>query len=379
MATFNLTSSGKTYVISTDGSVSTTDGLFGNWSTNSANQIVIKKTGGSTSVKIDSDWKFNASNQLCLQQGGQDVFNFASGGARPRYRMANNVLQIRPSADFSFEFTLHCKWELDGQINLKVTVGKAASTLDGWVDDKKSRFIYWFRDKQAVGAPYALEFSGAWERDHTTAQEVRLVFKYEAEGVKGAFSLPSKAIVDAARNHLYLEYQKSGVTRRIEMRGSLEISDNFDLIFTISQQTNSAGGVVTKETRIEVETTFKFDNLSGSLELYVGKTVTATTQKLVIGGAFKISFGDNGLDLNFSYSKSAGIGQPAAIAIAVGGSFTWNSGKGALAFSYEKDGSKQTVTVQSNFLLGDVRTEIGLNITKDGQQYGIYGFLGISW
>ena len=216
-------------------------------------------------------------------------------------------------------------------------------------------------------------------RDDSATKEIRLIFKFQAEGVKGTFSLPSKAIVDATRNHLYLEYQKSGITRRIEMRGSLEISDNFDLIFTISQQTNSAGGVITKETRIEVETTFKFDNLSGSLELFVGKTVTTTTQKLVIRGAFKISFGDNGLDLNFSYSKSSTASQPAVVAIALSGSFSWNQGKGVLSFSYQKEGSKQSLIIQTNFMLGDVRTEAGLNITKDGKEYGVYGFLGLSW
>ena len=379
MAKFNLTSDGKSYAIDTDGSVSTSVGPFGTWTTNADNQIVVKKTTGGASLKIDVGWQFNASNQLCLFQGSEQIFNFASGGARPRYRLANNVLQIRPSGSLSFEFFLYGKWELDDKINLKVTIGKLASKLEGWADDKKSRFIYWFRDKQVLGAPYSLDFSGAWERDEKVNNEIRLVFNFEAEGTKGRFVLPGRALVDSARNLLYLEYQKDGVTRRIEMRGSLEISKDLDLIFTISRQTNAAGGVLTKETQIAVKTTFTFDNLSGGLELFVGKAVTPTSQKFAIGGAFKATFGDRGLDLHFSYAKTSELGRPAVVAIAANGCFTWNSEKNLVEFSYEREGGMQKLTLKSNFMLGNVRTEVGLNITKDGKQYGVYGFLGLSW
>ena len=378
MARFTITSSGIVYSVDSNGTVSTADGKQGTWSTNAENKIVAK-ISGSSDVKLDVEWAFNASNQLCIQNAGQILFNFTSGGIRPRYRLQENVLQVRPSGDFSFEFSLHCKWELDDKVNLKVTISKTTSVIDGWVDDKKSRFLYWFRDKQSASAPFILEFAGAWERDASVPDAVQLVFNYTAEGVKGVFKVPSKALVDAARNQVYVEYEKNGVTRRIEMRGSVEISPNLDLVFTISRQTNSAGGVVTQETKIQVATTFQFENLSGTLELYVGKTVTPTTQKLTIGGAFKVSFGDKGLNLNFAYSKSSEIGVSSTIALAINGKFTWNEGKNVLEFSYVKNGAQQTITLQSNFMLGNVRTELGLNVTKNGKQFGVYGFFGISW
>ena len=149
MAKFNIVSNNKTYTINTDGTVSTVEGKFGTWNTNADNQLVIKKDGANSSIKVDVDWKFNGSNQLVLQQGGQDLYNFHSGGARPRMRLSENVLQIRPSSDFSFEFALHSQWELDAKVNLKVTIGKASSVLDGWADDKKSRVMYRLRGKKA--------------------------------------------------------------------------------------------------------------------------------------------------------------------------------------------------------------------------------------
>ena len=367
MTTFNLTSGGKTFIMNTDGTVAAATGPVGTWTTNATNQILVKKSAGGADEKIDVGWEFNASNQLCLKQGQQIVFNFTTG-VRPLLRLADNILQVRPNPGFSFEFPLQCKWEVDAQINLKVTIGTATSTISGWVDDKKSRFIYWFRDKQGSNIPYALEFSGAWERDTSKPDEIKLIFKFNAAGTQQTFTLPHRAVVNAAQNQLFISYQKDGVMRRIEFRGSVEVSSNLDLIFTIARQTTSNGGVVTQETTIAVAATFEFDNLKGGLAFFVGKTVTDNTQKLVISGQVNVVFGNAGLDLNFNYSKVGGTGQTAVVALALNGKFTWDQGKSALIFAYQRNGQVQTLSLASKFTLGEVRSEIGLNITKDGQQ-----------
>lgn len=381
MTTFKVSSGSSTYNLGTDGSVTTAAGAFGTWGTNASGQIVVKKTDGSVLSPIDVAWQFDKNNQLCVAQSGQPVFNFTAGGARPQFRLASNVLQVRPNNSISFEFALHCKWSIDANVNLSVTIGTTSSTLNGWADDKKSQFIYWFRDKQSVSAPYALIFGGSWNRDPSAANEIHLKFDYVADGIQSSFSLPAVAKVDKLSNQLYLEYSKEGMARSIALRGSVQVTSAMDLVFTISQQTSSDGGVITKQTDIQVATTFQFNNLTGNLELLVGKVNNPAThaQSIAIGGHFSTLIGANGLDINFNYEKVSGSGVPTKAALALAGSFKTDQ-NGKVVFSYKKDGAQQSLNLDwSDLTLGPVRVEGGLNVSKDGTQKGVYGFLGLSW
>jgi hypothetical protein len=381
MAAFTVTSGSDSYNLGTDGSVSTAAGTVGTWSTNASSQVVVKKIDGSVLPPIEVAWQFNDNNQLCAAQSGQPLFNFTAGGARPQFRLASNVLQVRPSNSVSFEFALHCKWSIDANVNLSVTIGTTISKLNGWVDDKKSRFIYWFRDKQSVSAPYALMFSGLWKRDTSVANEIHLKFDYVAEGIQSSFVLPAVAKVDKLSNQLYLEYSKEGMARSIALRGSVQVTSTMDLVFTISQQTTSDGGIITKQTDIQVAATFQFNNLSGNLELLVGKVNNAAThaQSIAIGGHFSTQMGANGLDINFNYQKVSGSGVPTKVALALAGSFETDQ-NGKVVFSYRKDGTQQSLNLDwSDLTLGPVRAEGGLNVTQDGSEKGVYGFLGLSW
>lgn len=379
--TFKLTAGATTYELAIDGTVATDTGAFGTWSIDGTNQIVLKPSAGGAGIAISAVWKFNESNQLCLYQGTTLALNFHSATVRPQYRLANNLLEVRPSQTSSFDFRLTCKWEIDDKVNLKATMGTAVSLIDGFADDKKSRFVYWFKDKQAAGAaPYLLVFSGEWQRDESVKDAVRLKFKYGSGANAGTLQLPADARVDPLSNQLYIEYKKDGVARSIGMRGSVQISKSADLIFTIAQQSTTAGGIITKETLVTVQTSFQFNKLKGNLELYVGKTVTPTTQKLVLRGDFALTVGQAGLTINFDYEKESGSGQRTRTAIAVDGTFALADNGAKVTFKYKQDGTNKVFTTEiSNVKLGKVRLEGGLNITTTGGQKGVYGFIGISF
>ena len=382
MATnFKLTSGATTYSLGIDGRVTTEAGDFGTWSTDASNQIVLKPAAGGAAIPVSVIWKFNDSNQLCLYQGTTLALNFHSASIRPQYRLADNVLQVRPSQNHSFEFALTCKWEIDDKVNLKATIGTTVSLIDGWADDKKSRFVYWFRDKQATGsAPYLLVFSGEWQRDDSVKDAVRLKFNYGSGANAGTLKLPAEAQIDPLSNQLYLEYSKEGVARSIGLRGSVKIGQNTDLIFSIAQQTTAAGGVITKETAITVQTTFQFNKLKGNLELYVGRTVTPTTQKLVLHGDFALTIGQSGLTVNFDYEKESGSGQRTRTAIAVDGTFALANNGATVIFKYKQEGTNKSFsTAISNLKLGKVRAEAGLNVMTSGGKKGVHGFIGVSF
>ena len=164
MRQFALKAEGQSFNCDTDGRVLDSANVIGTWTTTPDNKIrIIRQVGGETEVPVQ--WRFNESNQLTLSQGGTVVFTaINTPQGLPRYRLVKNALVVDPDGDGDFEFPLSCRWGMDAAGTLKVSISGIASTLDGFIEDSRSRFRYQFFDKQLANFPSSLVFSGTWER-----------------------------------------------------------------------------------------------------------------------------------------------------------------------------------------------------------------------
>jgi hypothetical protein len=383
MATFKLTRNGDVYTFDTQGGVRTDAGPLGHWATNTNNEIVVTPDAGAR-LTFPVGWRFNDSNQLLLlQEDGTEILNF--GDEPPEYALRTNALVVQPGDSVSFKFELYPQWGLDSQNNLRVVIGDQESTLEGYVDDSSSRFIFWFKDEQSGGdSEYMLVFSGAWAQDASVKSSVALVFRGKVGGTSLQFTFKlakAESYVDPAHNHLVLEYDTSKGRRRVELRGSLRISEKLGLTFTISEQRGIEGGVLVEQRQIRVACTFEFNRLSGNLELYVGAKRTPKSQKLTIGGAFQARLGSAGLDLVFTYEQERSLGGApvvGTVALAVSGVFTWDHGR--VTFSFERAGKRMKLDVTGQIEFEDtVSLDFGVTFESDQGRKRVKGFLGVSW
>ncbi len=374
MAKFTVTHNNLSHVFDTAGTLD----AGGTWTVNAQGALVVQPPAAAAPIIIPVEWKFDSNNQLCIHSGTKLLINFHVG-SRPRMRLSKNLLQVRPNENLSFEFVVPFAWSLDANYDLKATLGGLTSVISGYTSDKKSRLIYWFYDKKALGhPPFSLEFTGEWARDAAVEDKIKLVFKFLSNGVEAQFEFPTAFLVDKASNNLVLSYSKSSVIRRLELRGAVSIGPNFDVVFSIAQQTNSAGGVVTKETTISVAANFEFKSLSGAFELTVGRVQSPTAQKIVIGGTFRANFANNGsLSINFAYARELNAGQTSIVTIATQATFAWVNG--TVTLTYTRNGTVTILAGQTNFMLGAVSVHSGINVATDQGARSVTVFLGLSW
>ncbi|HEY4940710.1 MAG TPA: hypothetical protein VII56_04735 [Rhizomicrobium sp.] len=386
MTSFNLTVTGTSYTLKTDGSVATAAGAFGTWTTDGkkTNQIVIKKAD-STTIPVDVKWTFNAKNQLCLAQGAAQVFNFTNGAVHPRLSLdsGNKLHVVASPANSLFEFPLVCGFALSNDTNadLKITIGTETSTIVGKPNSNKAYFGYTFRDTDAPIPGSSLAFTGAWTRDDTKPSKILLIFSFKVDADVFKLAMPASATV-SQQNQLLITGMKNGQGWGVEIQGALELrKDNkdFSLVFTLSHQ-HTATGI--QDTTIEVKAVFAPDDsssLKGYLDLYIGQQKTTDSKRVTVKGEGHVSLGDTSLDITFAYTSTQTGGQPAVVGLAASATFAWKDGK--LAMTFMKDGTGTTVMLASEFTLNDnLRVQAYLNVTKaPGQQAGVYGALGLSW
>src|SRR5262250_2235553 len=105
MATFTLSSGGNTFDFDPVGGVSSAGQSVGSWTTNPANQIVVKKRDGST-FTVSVTWAFNNKNQLTIASQGAEVFNFAAVGLRNSFITRDTILRVQPDRLNVFVFEL---------------------------------------------------------------------------------------------------------------------------------------------------------------------------------------------------------------------------------------------------------------------------------
>ena len=381
MRQFPIEVQGQTLQFDTDGRVlDSAANDVGTWTTTATNQLRVKKTAGGGTVDVDGIvWAFNTANQLTITQGGKLAFTGrTTNDGQPRFRLVNNRLVVDPDGDNNFEFELRCRFGLLPDGNLVVSINGVESTLDGYIEDSKSRFRFQFGDKDISRAPSSLVLAGQWERKTAGADnEIRLHFLLDDPALEltaKPLDLPAAVKVDPTRNHLALVYQSaSNGEKRLQFMGSLEIRPGFTLVFKIDDSKD--GGV--RKSNIEVQTTFEWDVAHGALSLYVGKTKGPKSQVIEVGGALQVQLKNGELNWDFAYRKSTAGGQ-SMTTIATRLVFRAQTGN-RVEIEYVQDGKTRRLDVTGKVVLEKATVQGGVQVLNDPSGRRVKVFVGVSW
>ena len=377
MSQFPLLVDGQVCSFDTDGRVlDTAANVVGSWDTTEDNLIrVTKAEGGTTDLAVD--WLFNSANQLTIGIGGNVLFTVANTvEGLPRFTLERNTMVVDPDGDGDFRFRLVCLFGMQPDGNLVVSINGKESVLDGFIEDSKSRFRFQFFDKTLPSFPNSLVFTGQWERK-PDKEQIQLHFKLATpvEIAGKPLDLPAAVKVDPQSNHFALVYESaSHGRRRLQFLGSMEIRPGWKLLFRIDDVQD---GSVRKST-IEVQANFEWDRGQGSLVLSVGRTKTATSQTIEIGGSLAVTLGQTGeLTWNFAYRKSTAGGKPAVTTIATSLTFVFKQGQ--IFIAYKQDGQMRQLDVTAKLVTTDFTLAGGVQIRQDPQGRSIKGFIGVSF
>lgn len=305
MATFQLKQGATTFDFDSAGTVSSNGVAAGTWNTNATNQIVLTDNNGNA-TNFDVTWAFNASNQLVVGQNGVDLLNFdTSADNRTFYDTKNAALQAFPDISSTFFFTLHGTWALTNDHKLQFTVNGTTSTINGFIQDPRGRFMYHFFNQDDQTQESILGFVGQWTTAATANGDPTLTFTYTKEdGSTGTFTLPQSVAINRTLNQLMYEYDKDDQTFRLQFQGFLSISPTFTITYAIDQQTSKQGAVQVASTTISLDAVFTGNDFTGDLELQLKKqdgTVSSTT--VTIAGNFTAVLGSAQLQVGFSFNQ----------------------------------------------------------------------------
>ena len=241
MPGLQLTKNNETFLIEPLGTVTQNNAAIGKWKTDATNKIIVTKNDNS-SLSFDVSWEFNGDNQLVVSASGKK-FNFTELPANvPRYETRDAVLVVKPNKDQPFAFELRAEWKLSENHDLNVTISGKTSTIDGFVHDPRSRFMFHFSNKKNLLQGSVLGFVGNWSEFVDNGGQPRLKFTYKREAQPdGEFVLPKGVVVDKSMNQLMYEYDKQGKKRRIQLVGTLMISEDFQIRYGLDRQTSADG------------------------------------------------------------------------------------------------------------------------------------------
>jgi hypothetical protein len=378
MRQFPLKVGGVLLNFDTDGRVTdSADKVVAKWTTTDDNKIAITRPDNGGTDAIDVTWQFNADNQLVISQADKPVFTLLeTTDGLPRFRLRKNVLLVDPDGDGDFEFTLRCQFGLNGDGNLVLAINGKESVLDGYIEDAQSKFRFQFTETGG-SFPNSLVLSGKWERQAEVADAIRLRFVLDDAALQipgKPLNLPQALRVDPVRNHLVLVYQsKTHGERRLQFLGSLEIKPNFTLVFRIDDVKDGS----VRKSSITVESSFEFDAAKGNLQLYVGKTRTASSQVVEVSGALQVTLKNKAtLDWTFAYTKSTAGGK-ATTTIATALRFEYENNK--YFISYQQDGKTRRLDVSAKIRTEDLTIGFGATIVNEPQGRSIKAFIGVAW
>ena len=267
MPGLQLTKNNDNFMVEPLGNVTLNNAPAGKWKVDQNNNIVITKPDNST-VSFPVTWEFNTDNQLVVSAAGKK-FNFSEIPANvPRYETRDAILIVKPNKDQAFSFELRGEWSLSPSHDLTVTINGKSSTIDGFIDDPRSRFMFHFSNKKNLLQASVLGFVGTWTEFVDADGKPRLKFTYTRAGQSdGIFELPKGVAIDKSMNQLMYEYEKEGKRRRIQLVGTLMISDDFVINYALDRQTSTNGQVQVSSTTFTFNTAFKKKNFSGDLDL----------------------------------------------------------------------------------------------------------------
>jgi hypothetical protein len=379
MATFQLTNNTDTFDLDTAGTVQKGGAAFGTWSTNSTNQMVISDTSGTT-LAIDATWKFNADNHLVLQSGGSDVFDFcAQDDVTPFFKTVDAVLQVFPDQNNIFTFSLNGEWDIDNNHNLTFTAGGVTSTIDGFVQDPRGRFMYHFFDQDDLTRESILGFVGEWESFTDTDGKPMVRFKYKrADGTTDTFELPAAITLNRTINQFMYQYDKNGQTRRLQFVGELKINENFQITYSLDRQV-SRGQEQVASTTFQFGATFHHNDFNGDIELAIQKNDgSAGGTTITVAGHFTAMLGTTQLMAGFSFSQ---IRNGATVTSTFGFNGTLRfKDSGEISWEFQRNATQMTININAQIQVGGARVDGRLNLVSDsGRVVGVKVLLGVAF
>ena len=382
MAGLQLTKNNETFLIEPLGTVSQNNVAVGKWKTDQTNKIVVTRNDNST-IPFDVVWEFNSDNQLVVSAAGKK-FNFTEVPANvPRYETQDAVLLVKPNKDQAFSFELRGDWALSESHDLSITINGKASVIDGFVNDPRSRFMFHFSNKKNLLQGSVLGFVGDWSEFVDATGQPRLKFVYKRAGqADGEFVLPKGVVVDKSMNQLMYEYDKDGKKRRIQLVGTLMISDDFQINYSLDRQTSSDGQQQVASTTFNFNAAFKKNNFTGDLDLAIKKqdgTVGATT--ISISGKFTAVLGSARLLAGFTFEQNR-AGNKTTTTFGFAGKLEFKQGSIQWAFTTDNTTTKTiTLAVNVDINIGNsTQLDARLNLAmENGQLKGVTFFLGIAF
>jgi hypothetical protein len=382
MPGLQLTKNNDNFMVEPLGTVTLNNAPAGKWKVDQNNNIVITKTDNST-VSFPVTWEFNSDNQLVVSASGKK-FNFSEIPANvPRYETRDAVLIVKPNKDQAFSFELRGEWSLSPGHDLTITINGKASTIDGFIDDPRSRFMFHFSNKKNLLQASVLGFVGTWTEFVDADGKPRLKFTYTRAGQPdGVFELPKGVAIDKSMNQLMYEYEKEGKRRRIQLVGTLMISDDFVINYGLDRQTSTNGQVQVSSTTFTFNTSFKKKNFSGDLDLAIVKqdgSVSNTT--ISISGRFTAVLGSARLLAGFTFEQNR-AGNRTRTTFGFAGKLEFKAGTIQWAFTTDNTVTKTiTLAVNVDINIGDsTQLDARLNLVMEGgQMKGITFFLGVAF
>jgi len=377
--TFQLTSAGDTFDFDLAGAVTKAGAPAGKWTTNNTNQIVLTKMDASTAA-FDVTWAFNSDNHLVLQSGGANLVDFNNVDSnQPFYKTANAILIVSPDTGNVFNFQLHGTWDLSDQHDLTFTVNGVKSTITGFIQDPRSRFMYHFFDQQDFTQESILGFVGSWNSTVTADGKAMLQFSYALEdGAQGSFNLPAAATFNTSINQFMYEYDKGGQTFRIQFVGELQIDDNFQITYSLDRQ-GSQGQQQLASTTFKLGAVFTKPDFTGEMQLAITKpdgSAGATT--ITIGGNFTAQLGTAQLTAGFSFSQIRG-GATVSNTVGFNGTLKFQDG-GQITWEFAKSATQMSINLQGQIQVGAARVDSRLNlVSQNGQIVGVRAMLGVAF
>ena len=376
---FQLKSGADTFDFDLAGGVAQSGAAAGTWTTNGSNQIVLTKTDAST-VNFDVSWTFNGDNHLVLQSGGTNLVDFSSANSnQPIYKTTNAVLNVSPDSQNAFNFDLHGSWDLDDQHDLTFTVNGVKSTITGFIQDPRSRFMYHFFDQQDLTQEFILGFVGSWSSTVTPDGKPMLQFSYNKEdGSQGTFTLPQSVTFNTSINEFMYEYDKNDQTFRIQFVGELAIGNDFHITYKLDRQ-ESQGQQQVASTTFSLAAVFVKNDFTGELDLAIAKNDgSAGSTTITIGGNFTAQLGSTQLVAGFSFSQ---VRSGATVTNTVGfnGSLKFKD-NGEVTWEFTMNATQLSINVQAQIQLGSARIDARLNLVSDnGKIVGVRALLGVAF
>ncbi|HYK20794.1 MAG TPA: hypothetical protein VEV42_08675 [Pyrinomonadaceae bacterium] len=382
MAEFRIKKGQDNYDFDSTGTAKKNGTALGKWTTTNdavSSLVINKDAGGQETFPVE--WRFNADNHLCVFSGGNQAFDFNVPGARPIYLTRNAVLIVRPNQNNAFSFNLKGEWDMDANHNLSFTVNNVTSSLDGFIFDQRSRFMYHFFNKNDITQESILGFVGEWESFVDNADgKLKLKFKYKREDNSiDTFALPKSMKINKSVNQFMYEYQKQNHSFRVQFAGFLQVNENLEITYSIDRQVSSGGEEQVSSTTFRIGAVFNKTNFSGDVELIVKKTNgTVGTTTISIGGKFSAVLGHTNLQVAFAFSQVRG---PNTVVTTFGFEGKLDFQNGSVVWKFARNATTTTIAISaSDIKLGNARIDSRLNIVKGpNDQVGVYFLFGVAF